>query len=226
MIDGLRQQNEELISELEHLRRAGNRKPVEQSQEAARRIAEIVEARDDWQARAQAMERDLAVARHTQQKNAMESEASLATMKQEITRLQEQLTSRIPKSPPRSIPRAASGLPRKSPPSANALKSSNSHSALPRSIGSMKSSVNGLPRSRHSSGTNSNEFSPHGRTISNTSSTVQTDFGDHLPASSDGWSLGDSQDASLRLDDSTARFLQDIDGPSIRTRQKSTTSSS
>jgi hypothetical protein len=218
MIDALRQQNEELISDLEHLRRAGNRKPAEQSQEAARRVAEIVEARDEWQARAQAMERDLAMAKHVQQKNAIDSEASLAAMKQEIARLQEQITARAPKSPPRTIPRTASGLPRRSPPSVNALKPSMSHSALPRSIGSMKSSVSGLPRSRHSSGTNSNDFSRHGRTISNASSTVQTDFGDHLPASSDGWSLGDSQDASLRLDDSTARFLQEIDGPAVRTR--------
>ncbi|KAK9897823.1 hypothetical protein P389DRAFT_210221 [Cystobasidium minutum MCA 4210] len=226
MVEALRQQNEDLISELEHLRRHGMRKPAAESQEAARRVAEIVEARDEWQARAQTMERDLAATKQAQAKSAADSEAALASMRQEINRLQEQLTAsiKVPKSPARNLPRATS-LPRKSSPgnnSNNPLKMSMSPSGLPRSTGAAKSS---LPRSRHSSGSNSIGFSPHGRTISNASSTFQTDFGDHLPASSDGWSLGDSQDASLRLDDSTARFLQDIDGQSVRSRQKSTTSS-
>lgn len=226
MIDALRQQNEELLTELDHARRQGARKPAEQSQEAARRVAEIVEARDEWQARAQAMERDLAFTKHTQQKHAVEAEAALATMRDEITRLQKQLTAQAPKSPPKTFPRAAaSALPRRSSQGSNPLKISMSPSGLPRSTGALRNSTSGLPRSRHSSGTNSNGFSPHGRTISNASSTFQTDFGDHLPAVSDGWSLGDSQDASLRLDDSTARFLQDIEGQSVRSRQKSTTSS-
>lgn len=231
MIDALRQQNEELITELDHVRRQGARKPAVESQEAARRIAEIVEARDEWQARAQTMERDLAATKQAQAKNAADSEAALANMRQEIKRLQEQLTAsaKAPKSPARNLPRATS-LPKRSSPgsnnSSNPLKISMSPSGLPRSTAALKSSVNGgIPRSRHSSGTNSIGFSPHGRTASNASSTFQTDFGDHLPASSDGWSLGDSQDASLRLDDSTARFLQDIDGNSVRSRQKSTASS-
>lgn len=224
MIDALRQQNEDLIADLEHMRRSDNRKPAQQSQEAARRVAEIVEARDEWQARAQAMERDLAATKQAQQKNAMDSEAAMAAMRKELARLQDQLSARLPKSPPKTAGRASSGLPRKSSPGGNSLKNSMSPSGLPRSTSTMKSSGSGVPRSRHSSGTNSNGFSPHGRTTSNASSTVQTDFGDHLPASSDGWSLGDSQDASLRLDDSTARFLQDIDAPSIRSRQKSTAS--
>jgi len=168
------------------------------------------------------MERDLAATKSAQQKNAMDSEAALAVMRKEVARLQEQLTVR---SPPKGIPRATSGLPWKTSPGGNPLKISMSPSGLPRSTGSLKSSVSGLPRSRQSSGTNSNGFSPHGRTISNASSTTQTDFGDHLRASSDGWTLSDSQDASLRLDDSTARFLQDIDSQSVRSRQKSTTSS-
>lgn len=224
MIDALRQQNEELIADLEHMRRAGNRKPAEQSQEAARRVAEIVEARDEWQARAQAMERDLAATKRAQQKSERDHEAALAAMKKEMTRLQDELAARLPRSPPKNVSRATSGLPRKSSPGSNSLKASISPSGLPRSTSIMNSSGSRLPRSRHSLGTNSNGFSPHGRTISNASSTVQTDFGDHLPASSDGWSLGDSQDASLRLDDSTARFLQDIEGHSNRSRQKRVTS--
>jgi hypothetical protein len=225
IIDNLREQNEDLAEQLDYARRSAARKQPDQVQENARRIAEIVEARDEWQARAQAMERDLAATKQTHQQKSEHSEAAHSDLRKEILRLQEMLSARSQTKSPQSKGAAARGssLPRRSSPGNTTLKTSMSPSGLPRSTNSINK--NSLPRSRHSSGTNSIGFSPHGRTTSNASSTFQTDFGDHLPASSDNWSLSESQNASLRLDDSTAKFLQDIDGQSARSRQRSNASS-
>jgi len=59
----------------------------------------------------------------------------------------------------------------------------------------------------------------HGRATSTASSAFETDFGDHLPAASDVWPGNDSQDISLRLDEQTAQFLQDIEPNEIVLRR-------
>ena len=218
VIDELRQQRENLLEDLDKAKQAVGRRGSH-SQETSRQIAEMVEARDTWQARAQAAERELQTLQQSSNYNDSHAKSLIAQLETRLRVQQEQLastravaTSKIYPSPPS----LTSPKSRRSPVAYSKLPISANHASLSRSSSSY------LPRPQRTS-SGSIPAQPAGtdresRAIS-TASTLDTDFGDHLPAPThDGWSGDDSQDASLRLDDHTAQFLQDIDSTEIAVR--------
>jgi len=218
-VQDLRQQREDLVDEIESMRvTSGRRDP-----ETARQIAEIVEARDTWQARAQAAERELESMRQRSKVSEEDSQAKINQLMKQVSTLQEQIAAQaakqarpLSKSGTPSMPSLASRSRLPASASSPRLPSSSSKSMLPsrspptniRTRNTSSSSSTGLP-----------VLSRHGRATSTASSAFETDFGDHLPAASDGWSANDSQDVSLRLDEQTAYFLQDIEPNEIVLRR-------
>lgn len=203
----LKETNERLEDELDDARRGTGRKQWQA------KIAEIVEARDSWQARAQAAERDLQKAEAAQAKSDSEARATIASLQKELEDLKYQLAAaRNGPSPGKgsSLPRAKPG---------SRIASSSSASGIAKlGSGLPKASVSALPHSRTTSAGSSiaSLADKHGRSVSMTSS---TNYGDHLPPSSDGWTPDASMDLSLHLDEKTDKYLRDLDEETVRSKQ-------
>ena len=200
--EALKQANDSLEDELEDTRRNNSRKQWQS------RIAEVVEARDAWQARAQAAERDLRKVESLNAERDSDARSTIASLQKEVEDLKAQLA--IARAGP-SSPKGSS-LPRSR--IASRLPSSSSASTLSKVGSGLPKASSGLPRSRTvSAGSSIASNDRHMRSISGASS---TNFGDHLPPSSDGWSADGSMDLSMHLDEKTDKYLRDLDEESIR----------
>lgn len=232
-LEHLRAQNAELMELLDTARVGNAQRQAHSDQETSRQLAEVVDARDNWQARAQDAERRLNTLQQEHRKEVEQTNALMSTLRKELTKLREQLANaRVEKkaSSPRgsALPRAKNDSPRASSVTyAKKTEIPSSAPKVPRSsdgLPTIKPS-NIVPRSRNvSSGTTTSSngvSSGHGRAMSSASSLIYTDFGDHLPPVSDRWSMVGSTEASLRLDDSTARYLEDFGDITTRTRHDS-----
>ena len=203
----LKQANDALEDELDEARHNNSSRKQWQA-----RIAEVVEARDTWQARAQAAERDLRRAEATAADQDNKARFTISSLQKEIEALKQQLAAAKagPGSPKgSSLPRARVGT---------RLPSSSSTSGLSKIGSGLPKATSSLPRSRTvSAGSSIASSAAHGRSVSGTSS---TNFGDHLPPPSDGWTPdGSIMDLSLHLDEQTDKFLRDLDEESVRSRQ-------
>lgn len=201
--EALKHVNERLEDELDVARQNNSRKQWQG------RISEIVEARDAWQARAQAAERDLQRAQAAITETENVAQATIATLQKQVQDLKQQLTAaRSGPSSPKS-----SSLPRAKP--GSRLPSSTSASGIAKLSNGVSKGASALPRSRTISGGSSiaSANDKHGRSMSMTSS---KNYGDHLLPSSDGWTPDGSMDLSLHLDEKTDKYLRDLDEESVR----------